>query len=145
MDWAALLALIRLKPILINGLAVLLAILLRQGVIESSTPLWAIYLLFALGDLGVFAALWVAVLSWREQPLRDFEDQFIRSRAREQAIDHVRRGKSPEEARLLTEWDSGVDWTGMRLRAALGGVQIMCAFWIAVGVPLGAIIASPVP
>ena len=57
MDWAALLALIRLKPILINGLGVLLAVLMRQDMIDSSVPLWAIFLLFAVAFVGVAASL----------------------------------------------------------------------------------------
>ena len=61
MDWAALLALIRLNPILVNGLGVFLAILLRQNVIESSVPIEPIYALFAAGYLGVSGALVTAL------------------------------------------------------------------------------------
>ena len=64
MDWAALLALIRLKPILINGLGVLLAVLMRQDMIDSSVPLWAIFLLFAVAFVGVAASLIAAFGDW---------------------------------------------------------------------------------
>ena len=198
MDWAALLALIRLNPILVNGLGVFLAILLRQNVIESSVPIEPIYALFAAGYLGVSGALVTALAGWlvelgrarRQGMLTEVGE--INTRLDEWEAEHgIGRGELRgllltliKDPKMSGAWDLHRDWAAkygveaeevrslsndvnrarildllvLRQRGVLGfrfeheqalrtwtwPIQVFPAFAIAAGVPLGAIIASPV-
>ena len=113
MDWAALLAAIRLRPIVINALGLLLAVFLRQGIVESSTPIEAIYALFAAAYLGVFSSLASAAAAWLAQ-LRAgrVDDELERV---EPIIDRLYPGDVVSQLPLLQRLEGwGGRWKGVR-------------------------------